>query len=187
MSTHSTTNPAPLGLVAFAMTTWLLCLINNGSIAGSEVGLVFAMALVFGGTVQMVVGAFEFAKGNTFGFTAFFSYGAFWWSFALFKIFFSAGVSANFVAWYLLIWGIFTFMMFIGTLSKNRALQSVFLALAITFFLLSAGDFTGNASLTHTGGNFGLLTAILAFYLASAEIINESFGREILPIGAPKK
>lgn len=186
MSTHTTANPAPLGLVAFAATTWLLCLINNGSFSGDQVGLVLAMALAFGGTTQMIAGAFEFAKGNTFGFTAFLSYGAFWWTFALFKIFFAKGISTDFVAWYLIVWGTFTLMMFIGTLKKNRALQAIFLALTITFYLLAAGDFTGNSSITHTGGNFGLLTAILAFYLAAAEIINESFGKEILPIGNPK-
>lgn len=87
--TIPSTNPAPLGLCGFALTTWLLSLINNGTFGGENVGLVLAMGLAFGGTAQMIAGMFEFAKGNTFGFTAFTSYGAFWWSFALFKIFFS--------------------------------------------------------------------------------------------------
>lgn len=77
-------------------------------------------------------------------------------------------------------------MMFVGSLTKPRALQAIFLALTITFYLLAAGDFTGNHSITHIGGNFGLLTALLAFYLAAAEVINESFGRTVLPIGEPK-
>lgn len=188
MSTHNSTtaNPGPLGLCGFALTTWLLSLINNGTFGGENVGLVLAMGFAFGGTAQMIAGMFEFSKGNSFGFTAFISYGAFWWSFALFKVFFAASVSAEFVGWYLVAWGTFTLMMFIGTLAKARALQAIFLALTITFYLLAAGDFTHNATLTHIGGNFGLLTALLAFYLAAAEIINESFGRTVLPIGAPK-
>ncbi len=77
-------------------------------------------------------------------------------------------------------------MMFIGTLAKARALQAIFLSLTITFYLLAAGDFTHNTTLTNIGGNFGLLTAFLAFYLAAADIINESFGKTVLPIGEPK-
>ncbi|HBO38671.1 MAG TPA: transcriptional regulator [Pasteurellaceae bacterium] len=181
-----TANPAPLGLCGFALTTWLLSLINNGTFTGENVGLVLAMGLAFGGTAQMIAGMFEYAKGNTFGFTAFISYGAFWWSFALFKIFFADTVSAEFIGWYLVAWGTFTLMMFIGTLPKARALQAIFLSLTITFYLLAIGDFTGNHSITHIGGNFGLLTALLAFYLAAADIINDSFGRTVLPIGEPK-
>ncbi|HDL5150990.1 TPA: acetate uptake transporter [Mannheimia haemolytica] len=183
---NSGANPAPLGLCGFALTTFLLSLINNGTFSGENVGLVLAMGFAFGGTSQMIAGMFEFAKGNTFGFTAFTSYGAFWWSFALFKVFFAANVSAEFVGWYLVAWGTFTLMMFIGTLAKARALQAIFLSLTITFYLLAAGDFTHNTTLTNIGGNFGLLTAFLAFYLAAADIINESFGKTVLPIGEPK-
>lgn len=183
---NSGTNLAPLGLCGFALTTFLLSLINNGTFSGENVGLVLAMGFAFGGTAQMIAGMFEFAKGNTFGFTAFTSYGAFWWSFALFKVFFAANVSAEFVGWYLVAWGTFTLMMFIGTLAKARALQAIFLSLTITFYLLAAGDFTHNTTLTNIGGNFGLLTAFLAFYLAAADIINESFGKTVLPIGEPK-
>lgn len=100
----------------------------------------------------MIAGMFEYKKGNTFGFTAFTSYGAFWWSFALFKVFFSQGVTSSFVGWYLAAWGTFTLMMFIGTLAKTRALQAIFLALTITFYLLVAGDFTGNHNFSQLGG-----------------------------------
>lgn len=178
------TNPGPLGLCGFALTTWLLSLINNGTFGGENIGLVLAMGFAFGGTAQMIAGIFEFSKGNTFGFTAFTSYGAFWWSFALFKVFFSEGVEAAFLGWYLSAWGTFTLMMFIASLTKPRALQAVFLSLTITFYLLAIGDFTHNVTITHIAGNFGLLTAALAFYLAAAEMINESFGRTVLPIGA---
>lgn len=186
MSHSVSTNPAPLGLFSFALTTWLLSLINNGTFAGDNVGLVLAMGLAFGGTAQMIAGMFEFSKGNTFGFTAFISYGAFWWSFALFKIFFAASVLPSFVGWYLVVWGTFTLVMFVGTLAKARALQAIFLCLTITFYLLAAGDFTGNHTLSQLGGNFGLITALCAFYLGAADIINESFGRTVLPVGNPK-
>lgn len=185
-NTSVSTNPAPLGLCGFALTTWLLSLINNGTYTGDNVGLVLAMGFAFGGTAQMIAGMFEFAKGNTFGFTAFTSYGAFWWSFALFKVFFSATVEASFVGWYLTAWGTFTLMMFIGTLAKARALQAIFFFLTVTFYLLAIGDFTGNHTITHIAGNFGLVTALCAFYLAAADIINESFGRVVLPIGDKK-
>lgn len=102
-------------------------------------------------------------------------------------MFFASTVSPEFIGWYLVAWGTFTLMMFVGTLTKPRALQAIFLCLTITFYLLAAGDFTHNSTITNIGGNFGLITAFLAFYLAAAEIINESFGREVLPIGAPKK
>ncbi|MBR0572863.1 MULTISPECIES: acetate uptake transporter [Pasteurellaceae] len=187
MNQQITTNPAPLGLCGFALTTWLLSLINTGHFSGSNVGLVLAMGLAFGGTAQMIAGMFEFAKGNTFGFTAFTSYGAFWWSFALFKLFFTTGVETSFIAWYLVAWGTFTLMMFVATLTKPRALQTIFGLLTLTFYLLAIGDFTTNHTITHIGGYFGYLTALAAFYLASAEVINESFGRTLLPIGEPNK
>ena len=180
-------NPGPLGLCGFAATTWLLSLINSGSFEGNNLGLVLAIALAFGGSAQMIAGMFEYKKGNTFGFTAFISYGAFWWSFALFKIFFAQDVDATFVAWYLAVWGTFTLMMFFATLPKNRALQSVFLALTITFYLLAIGDFSSNATITHIAGYFGFITALCAFYLAAAEVLNESYGKVVLPIGEVKK
>ena len=126
----------------------------------------------------------EMPRGNTFGFVAFCSYGAFWWSFALFVQFFAANVPPGFVGWWLVMWGVFTFYMWIGSLALNRAVQSVFLALWITFFLLGAGDCPASPSLHMAGGYMGLVTAALAFYLAAAEVINETHGRTVLPIGA---
>jgi uncharacterized protein len=177
-------NPAPLGLAGFALTTWMLSLVNAGFYTGASVPMVLALAFAFGGTAQFCAGLLEFPRGNGFGFVAFCGYGAFWWSFALFVKFFAAGVPASFVGWYLLMWGVFTFYMWIATLRMNRALQSIFLALWLTFFVLAAGDFTGIASIHHAGGYLGLLTAVLAFYLSAAEIINEAYGYAVLPIGA---
>ena len=178
-------NPAPLGLAGFALTTWLLSMINAGWYTGDAMNLVLAVALAFGGTAQMIAGAMELPRGNTFGATAFISYGAFWWSFALFVLFLHDKVPASFVGWYLFLWGVFTFYMWIASLKAPRALQLVFLALWITFFLLAAGDWTGMAALRVAGGYGGLITAALAFYLSAAEVINETHGRTVLPIGAP--
>jgi len=178
-------NPAPLGLAGFALTTWMLSLVNAGFYTGASVPMVLALAFAFGGTAQFVAGLLEFPRGNTFGFVAFCAYGAFWWSFALFVKFFATGVPAGTVAWYLFMWGIFTLYMFIGSLKLNRALQSIFLALFLTFFLLAAGDWTGNPIIHQAGGYLGLITAVLAFYLSAAEVINETHGRTVLPIGAP--
>ncbi len=178
-------NPAPLGLAGFALTTWLLSMINAGWYTGDAMNMVLAVALAFGGTAQMIAGAMELPRGNTFGATAFISYGAFWWSFALFVLFLHDKVPASFVGWYLFLWGVFTFYMWIASLKAPRALQLVFLALWITFFLLAAGDWTGMAALHVAGGYGGLITAALAFYLSAAEVINETHQRTVLPIGAP--
>lgn len=179
-------NPAPLGLAGFALTTWLLSMINAGWFSGDAMNMVLAVAMAYGGTAQMIAGVMELPRGNTFGATAFVSYGAFWWSFALFVLFLHDKVPGAFVGWYLFMWGVFTFYMWIGSLPLNRAVQSVFLVLWITFFLLAAGDFTGSAALTHAGGYAGLLDALLAAYLAAADVINETHGRIVLPVGAPK-
>lgn len=185
-SSHATfSNPAPLGLAGFALTTWLLSMINAGWYTGDAMNLVLAVALAFGGTAQVIAGAMELPRGNTFGATAFISYGAFWWSFSLFVLFLHDKVPASFVGWYLFLWGVFTFYMWIASLKAPRALQLVFLALWITFFLLAAGDWTGMAALQVAGGYGGLITAALAFYLSAAEVINETHQRTVLPVGAP--
>ena len=176
-------NPAPLGLSAFALTTWMLSMINTGWYLPTAMPMVLAMAFAFGGTAQFVAGVCEFPRGNTFGFTAFCGFGAFWWSFALFVMFPHAGVPASFVGWYLASWGVFTFFMWFATFRANRAVFAVFLLLWITFFLLAAGEFTESPLLHHLGGYFGLATAIAAIYLAAAEIINEAHDRVVLPIG----
>lgn len=188
MSNNATNyaNPGPLGLCGFALTTWLLCLINGGFFDTQSIGLVLAMAFAFGGTAQAIAGIMEFKKGNTFGFTAFISYGAFWWSWGLFVAFFKGETPATFVAWYLAAWGTFTLMMFIATLTKPRALQAIFFFLTLTFYALAIGDATGNHGIVNLGGYLGLITALCAFYLAAAEVINESYGRTVLPIGEKK-
>ncbi len=177
-------NPAPLGLAGFAFTTWMLSMINAGWYTGVDMGLVLSLALAYGGLAQLVAGILEYPRGNTFGTVAFFSYGAFWLSFAFFVQFFSKGVEGTFVAWYLLMWGIFTFYMWIATLKGAKDVMLVFLALWVTFVLLAIGDF-GVSSFTMIGGYVGLVTAILAFYASAAGVINEATGRIVLPTGAP--
>ncbi|HTH60364.1 MAG TPA: acetate uptake transporter [Paraburkholderia sp.] len=176
-------NPAPLGLAGFALTTWLLSMINAGWFSGDALNLVLASALAFGGTAQMIAGIMELPRGNTFGATAFISYGAFWWSFALFVLFLHDKVPVAFVGWWLFLWGVFSFYMWLGTFRSPKVLQAIFFALWVTFVLLAAGDWTGSASLHAAGGYLGLVTAALAFYLSAAEIVNDAYGREVLPVG----
>lgn len=177
-------NPAPLGLFGFALTTWLLSMINAGLLPATGMGMVLAMAFAFGGTAQFVAGIMEMAAGNTFGFVAFCSYGAFWWSFALFVHIFAKDVPAAMVGWYLLLWGLFTLALFIATLALNRTLQLIFAVLTATFILLALGPLLASPQLSVFGGYLGLLTALLAFYLGAAEVINGTHGRTVLPIGA---
>lgn len=177
-------NPAPLGLAGFALTTWLLSMINVGWFTGDSIPMVLAVAFAFGGTAQMIAGVMEVPRGNTFGFTAFTAYGAFWWSFALFVGFFHDKVPGAFVGWYLAVWGFFSFYMWLATFRSPRALQLVFLVLWPTFFLLAAKDLFGISSLGVLGGYGGLVTAALAFYLSAAELINEVYQRTVLPIGS---
>lgn len=176
-------NPAPLGLAGFALTTWLLSLVNIGVFGETSVPLVLATAFAFGGTAQFVAGMLEFPRGNTFGLVAFCSYGAFWWSFALFVEYFAHGVPHAFVGWYLAMWGVFTFYMWVASLRLNRAVQLVFLPLFLTFFVLAAGEFTGMKLVTTIGGYLGLVTAAFAFYLSAAEVINETHAQTRLPTG----
>jgi succinate-acetate transporter protein len=177
-------NPAPLGLFGFALTTWLLSMVNTGLLPPTSLPIVLAMAFAFGGTAQFMAGLFEYGKGNTFGFVAFCSYGAFWWSFALFvKFLATPEVIGPAVGWYLLTWGAFTFAMWIGTFALNRALFAIFTCLWPTFVLLALKDIMGVPVLGLIGGYGGLITALLAFYLGAADIINEAHGREVLPVG----
>lgn len=176
-------NPAPLGLAGFAVTTWILSMINAGWYPATGIGMVLALAFAFGGAAQFAAGLLEFPRGNTFGFVAFCGYGAFWWSFALFVGFYHAGVPAGIVGWYLALWGVFTLFMWFATFRANRTVGTVFCLLWVTFFLLAAGEFTGSAGVHVLGGYTGLLTAIAALYLAAAEVLSESFGHDVLPIG----
>ena len=180
-------NPAPLGLVAFGLTTVVLSAINAGLLAKEAMPAVIPLAFAFGGLAQIFAGFMEFKNGNTFGTVAFTSYGLFWWWFAFMKFTVGAGVmsapSEAGVGVALLMWGVFTLYMWISTFRSIRALWSVFLLLWITFFLLAGGHFgLGTGAL---GGWLGLLCGVNAMYVSFAEVTNGTFGRTVIPLGSP--
>jgi len=177
-------NPAPLGLLGFGMTTVLLNMHNAGFFQMD--GMILAMGVFYGGIAQIIAGILEWRKQNTFGMTAFISYGLFWLSLVGIIIFPSMGLAnkpePSAMATYLFLWGIFTAVMFIATLRLNKVLQIVFALLTILFMLLAAGDITGNIMITRVAGFEGILCGLSAIYLASAEIINDVYKENILPM-----
>ena len=185
-------DPGPLGLNCFALTTFLLSLVNAGLIPAVSAGHVWlTSALVFGGAAQIMAGLWEFKTRNIFGATAFISYGSFWVSLALLVIFKKNGLIADtdmtlILAWFLTAWTIFTFYMWIGSFATNKALATVFTLLIITFILLDIGHF-GNPAWNRAGGYFGLATAICAWYTSAAGILNSVYGRVVLPVGPRKR
>jgi hypothetical protein len=172
--------------MGFGMTTVLLNL-HNAGFYGLD-SMILAMGIAYGGVAQVVAGIMEFRRGNTFGTTAFTSYGLFWLSLVALKLLPSTGLwiapTANAMAAYFFMWGLFTFVMFFGTLEANRALQFVFMSLAVLFFLLTTKELTANAGVGVLAGYEGIICGLSAVYLALAEVINEVHGKERLPIGA---
>ena len=179
-------DPAPLGLAAFALTTFVLSMFNAGLVDAKGEPIVLGLALAYGGTAQLLAGMWEFRKGNTFGATAFSSYGAFWISFWAYVAFFAKGIpEANrgtAAGLYLIAWGIFTTYMWVASLRTTAAVNLVFLLLAITFFVLGIGDAVGNDTISKLGGWLGLATAVAAWYASFAGVTNFTFGREVLPV-----
>jgi succinate-acetate transporter protein len=182
-------NPAPLGLMGFGMTTVLLNIHNAGFFP--DVGsMILGMGIFFGGIAQIIAGILEYKKGNTFGMTAFTSYGSFWLTLVamltLPKLGLATAPPAAFVGCYLFMWGLFTSFMFIGTLKSSLALRVIFGSLSLLFFLLAAEHWmTGSAAhlVGKIAGFEGILCGASAIYLAMAEVINEAHGRTLLPIG----
>lgn len=180
-------DPAPLGLAAFALTTFVLSFANAGFIKGEPV--VFGLALAYGGVAQLLAGMWEFNKGNVFGATAFSSFGAFWISFwyltghtdlsGIAKSDLSKSIGV-----YLLAWGIFTLYMTVAATQVNGAVLAVFVLLTITFFVLAMGEFAASDGWTHLGGYFGILTALAAWYASFAGVTAFAFKRPIVPTGA---
>ena len=179
-------DPAPLGLAAFALTTFFLSFVNAGLVPETVEPVVFGLALAYGGGAQFAAGMWEFTKGNTFGATAFSSYGAFWLSYWAFVTFFAKDVPAanagSAVGLYLIGWGIFTTYMWIASFRTTAAINLVFLLLAITYFLLGIGEATGNTGVGKLGGWVGLATAVAAWYASFAAVANFTFGRELVPV-----
>ncbi len=181
-------NPAPLGLMGFGMTTVLLNIHNAGFFPLSA--MVLSMGIFYGGIAQIIAGILEYRKGNTFGLVAFLSYGHFWLTLVGLVLLPETGLvevtSPAFMGWYLFMWGLFTLFMYIGTLKKNKALQTIFLTLVILFWLLAISDWTGNAAIGIIAGYEGIFCGASAIYLGMAEVINEAHGKVIMPIGEPK-
>lgn len=175
-------DPGPLGLAGFGITTCILSLINAGVASADGIGVVLGLAMVYGGVVQLLAGMWEFRKGNTFGATAFSSYGAFWIAFYL--IVHAAPKSG--VGLFLFFFGVLTFYLWIASFYLNKALFYVFLLLTITFLLLAFHEF-GILGSSALGGWFGLATGLLALYTSAAGVINEVAGHTVLPIGKPMR
>jgi succinate-acetate transporter protein len=184
----TTSNPAPLGLCAFGMTTILLNIHNLG-VTGLD-SMILGMGIFFGGFAQILAGLMEFKKNNTFGTTAFTAYGIFWLTLVTLIILPKMGVvdspSKMAMGFYLTTWGLFTAMLFIGTFRISRALQFVFGSLTILFFLLALGDFTGNTLFTKIAGVEGIICGPIAIYAGLAQVINELYCKEVLPLGLVK-
>lgn len=178
-------NPAPLGLCAFGMTTVLLNIHNAGFFEQNS--MILAMGIFYGGLAQVIAGIIEARKNNTFGLTAFTSYGFFWLSLVALivmpKLGWIAAPATGAMVAYLVIWGVFTFGLFFGTLRLNRALQFVFASLTILFFLLAIGDATGNKDISHLAGYEGIICGASAIYTGIAQVLNEVYGKTVLPIG----
>jgi uncharacterized protein len=190
MSTETTikdtsANPAPLGLTGFGMTTILLNIHNAGFYPNNS--MILGMGIFVGGIAQIIAGVLESKKNNTFGMTAFTAYGSFWLSlvaiWALPKLGFADKPDETAMGFYLATWGLFTFGMFIGTFRLNRALQVVFGTLVVLFGLLALGDFTGSAAIKTVAGYEGILCGLSALYAAIAQVLNEVYGRTVLPLG----
>jgi len=180
----NTANPAPLGLCAFGMTTLLLSLHNSGLTALSST--ILAMALLYGGVAQAIVGIMEWKKKNSFGMLTFGSFGFFWISFATLLILPALGVAkapgAPELAAFLAIWGIFAFGLFICTLKMHRLLQVTLAAVVLLVVLLVAAQLTGSATIGLLGGIVGIIAGALALYMGMGQVINEVHGSRVLPV-----
>uniref|UniRef100_A0A061SGN8 Inner membrane protein yaah n=1 Tax=Tetraselmis sp. GSL018 TaxID=582737 RepID=A0A061SGN8_9CHLO len=182
-------NPAALGLFAFGLTTALLQGVFTGIAEDETAELVYAFGMFYGGLVQLLVGMWEIRRGNSFAATAFSSYGAFWMSLALHGTLKTLNVySATIRAEQMLLslWGILTFIFFCGAVRLSIGLATLFFSLTLLFFLLAAGHAYPAGVCIKVAGWVGIWTAACAFYCASADLLNEVWGRVVLPLGAFK-
>jgi len=179
-------DPGPLGLGAFALTTFVLSMFNAHLLGAGGEPIVLSLALTYGGLAQLLAGMWEFRTGNTFGAVAFTSYGAFWLSFWAFEQFWADSVPAkdagHAVGLFLIAWGIFTAYMFIASLRTTAAVSLVFILLAVTFVLLGIGNAGAHTNVIKIGGWVGLATAAAAWYASFAGVTNSTFGRTVLPV-----
>jgi len=181
----NTANPAPLGLLAFGLTTVLLNLHNAGIFEMNS--MILAMGIFYGGIAQILAGIMEAKKGNTFGLVAFVSYGSFWLTLVALIVMPKMGwippASESAMVAYLIMWGIFTALLFFGTLRISRSLQFIFATLTILFFLLALGDYSGNTFLKTFTGYEGIICGGSAIYTGAGALLNEMYGKELFPLG----
>lgn len=183
MKNECTANPAPLGLFGFAMTTILLNIHNAGFYPLN--GMIMAMGIFYGGIAQIIAGILEWKEGNTFGGVAFTSYGSFWLTLVFIWAAPSMGLPATdsfALGCYLALWGVFSFALFLGTLSGKLIGKLVFGTLVILFALLALANFTHSEFLHTLAGYEGILCGALAFYEAMALVVNDKCGKTIFAI-----
>ena len=178
-------DPAPLGLAAFALTTFLLSAANAGLMKNASGGAWLGYAFAYGGFIQLLAGMWEFRNRNVFGATAFSTYGGFWIGLGLWAKFIPAAVAGKDVAWILLAFAIFNTYMLIWSTQINMAVFGVFLTLELTEIVLFIGGFAGNASIGKVGGWIGIITALVAWYTSAAGVGVGVTGKQILPVGKP--
>jgi succinate-acetate transporter protein len=181
-------NPVPLGLLGFGMTTVSLSLANAEVYALGT--MVLAMAVLFGGLAQVLVATMAFRRNDTFGVTAFGGYGFLWLTFAFLLIgqqhnWWPAQNSGTAMGWYLFIWAVFSLGLCVGSFVATRFLTLVLALTVVLLGLLAIANWTGNSSITRIAGWEGILLGASATYLAFAFVLNEMFGRTVLPIGGP--
>lgn len=179
-------NSAPLGLAAFAVTTFMLSMINAKLVNAGAAPVVFGVALMFGGLTQLIAGVIQFRTGNTFGGVLFSTFGAFWLSLFAIVEFFLKDVPATQVGHaqglFLYGFGIFTVWIFVASFRTNLVVVAALAGLAATLFVLGAGNYVGSSGALHVGGYMGLVVAALAAYISCAELCEAAYKREVLPL-----
>ncbi len=188
MADSKLANPAALGLGGFALTTFILNIVNAGIVSGENLGMVLPVGIFYGGLAQFCAGMWEFRRGDTFGATCFSSFGAFWMAVATMVLLENTGVieavPREGMAVLFIAWGIFTAYAAVASLKVSRGVTAIFVTLVILFFLLAAGEW--NATIHKVAGYEGILCALIAWYCSAAVLINTLFGRDVLPLGHAK-
>jgi succinate-acetate transporter protein len=187
--TAAIADPAPLGLAAFALTTFLLSVSNAGLMKNGTGDAWLGYAIAYGGLGQLLAGMWEFRNRNVFGATAFSTYGGFWIGLALWVILVAEKAPAGSpavgkdIAWILLAFAIFNTYMLVWSAALNMAVFMVFLTLELTEIVLFVGGFAANTSIIKVGGYLGIITALVAWYTSAAGVISGMSGRPVLPVG----
>jgi len=181
----TTANPGALGLLAFGMTTIILNMHNAGLFSMGSV--IFAMGIFYGGIAQVIAGLMEWKKNNTFGMTAFISYGFFWIGLVFMILMptlgWSAALPKEALVSYLALWGLFSFVMFVITFRLSKALRVVFGLLVLLFLLLVVGNILGSIVIIQIAGVEGILCGLSAMYTGFGEVINEVYKEKIVNLG----